>query len=382
MAVDSTKKECTLAGYAIKSAASAGRRFAENIEDERLCFQRDKDRIVHSKAFRRLDEKTQVFMAGVGDHYRTRLTHTLEVAQIARDISRRLDLNEDLCEAIALAHDLGHPPFGHAGEEALNDIMKAFGSHFEHNEQSRRVVEVLEKAYPDFTGLNLTLEVLDGMTKHQTAFDQAGKIFELAAHMEAQVVNTADEIAYTNHDMDDGLRSGLIKIKNLRKFKIWQKAEEEVHLQYGKKIDADVLVSRVISTIISLMIDDFCKKARKNIQKNRIKTVGDVRKYKGSLAEFSENMKIMIRELRQFLFENFYLNPMVQAFTLKGEKMIKKLFEFYYKNPRKFPKESSVKISGKGARVIAIKDYIAGMTDRFLIQEYKKISYDLPKVPK
>lgn len=376
------KVEFHLAGYAVKSKASCGRKFPEKTEDERLCFQRDKDRIIHSKTFRRLDEKTQVFVAGSGDHYRTRLTHTLEVAQIARDIARRLNLNEDLCEAIALAHDLGHPPFGHAGEEALNDSMKPFGLNFEHNEQSRKVVEVLEKAYPAFDGLNLSLEVLDGMVKHQTAFDQYGKVFEISAHLEAQVVNVADEIAYTNHDMDDGLRSGAIKISQLKKFKIWQAAEEEVHFQYGKKIDKDVLISRVISAIIALMIEDFCKQTGKNIQKYRIKTVNDVKKHKGSLAEFSKNMKIMIKELRQFLFENFYLNPMVQAFTLKGKWMIKKLFEFYYKNPKKFPKEGNVKVSGKNARIIAIKDYIAGMTDRFLIQEYKKNFYDLPKVSK
>lgn len=376
------KDAFNLAGYAIKSSVSCGRKFSERIEDERLCFQRDKDRIIHSKAFRRLDEKTQVFVAGSGDHYRTRLTHTLEVAQITRDIARRLNLNEDLCEAIALAHDLGHPPFGHAGEEALNDVMQTFGLGFEHNEQSRRVVEVLEKAYPAFDGLNLSLEVLDGMTKHQTAFDQHGKVFEISAHLEAQAVNVADEIAYTNHDMDDGLRSGAIDISQLKKFKIWQVAEEEVHYQYGKKIDKDVLISRVISAIISLMIEDFCRQTRKNIQKNKIKTVNDVRKYKGSLGEFSEPMKIMIKELRQFLFENFYLNPIVQAFTLNGKLMIRKLFEFYYKNPGKFPKECNVKISGKNARIIAIKDYIAGMTDRFLIQEYKKVFYDLPKVSK
>jgi len=363
------KEAKNLASYAIKSGESAGRRHKESVDDDRLCFQRDKDRIVHSKAFRRLDEKTQVFMAGSGDHYRTRLTHTLEVAQVARDIARRLQLNEDLAEAIALAHDLGHPPFGHAGEQALDDVMRTFGQHFDHNEQSRRVVEALERAYPGFDGLNLTVEVLEGLMKHQTAWDQAGKIFEMAAHLEAQVVNVADEIAYTNHDMDDGLRSGLISLTQLRKFKLWQLGEKEVFAKYGKKLEEDILISRVISSIIAMMIEDFCAQTTKNIKKFKIKTVNDVKKFKGTIADFSEDMKIIIKELRQFLFENFYLNPMIEAFTLKGKWMIKKLFEYYYKNPKSFPKNTKKKTD----RTIVIKDYIAGMTDRFLIQEFKKI---------
>lgn len=360
----------SLASYAIKSSASVGRKHKEVLDDERLCFQRDKDRIIHSKAFRRLDEKTQVFMAGSGDHYRTRLTHTLEVAQVARDIARRLALNEDLCEAIALAHDLGHPPFGHDGEAALNEVMKFFGMHFEHNEQSRRVVEYLERAYPKFRGINLSIEVIDGLMKHQTAFDQAGKIFERAAHLEAQVVNVADEIAYTNHDMDDGLRSGLISLKQLKKLKLWQMGEEEVKAQYGSKMPEDILISRVVSSIISMMIDDFCKQTLRNIKKFKIKTVKDVKNYRGVIGQFSENMKVMIKELRQFLFENFYLNPKIEVSKLMGKRMIKKLFQYYYKNPSKFPQKG--KMSQK-KRVETIKDYIAGMTDRFLIQEYKKI---------
>lgn len=367
------KEALNLAAYAIKSGNSSGRRYQERLDDDRLCFQRDKDRIVHSKAFRRLDEKTQVFVAGSGDHYRTRLTHTLEVAQVARDIARRLELNEDLCEAIALAHDLGHPPFGHAGEQALDDMMKTFGQRFEHNEQSRRVVEVLEKTYPGFNGLNLTLETLDGLMKHQTAWDQAGKIFNVSAHLEAQVVNIADEIAYTNHDMDDGLRSGLITLRELRKFKLWQLGEKEVAKKYGKKLENEILISRVISTIIAMMIEDFCVTTLKNLDKYNIKTVDDVCGHKGLLADFSNKMKIMIKELRQFLFNNFYLNPKIEAFTLKGKWMIKKLFKFYYKNPDKFPKKSGKKLN-EAERIVAIKDYIAGMTDTFLIQEYKKIT--------
>lgn len=365
------KERTILASYAVKSTDSEGRRFKETSDDERLCFQRDKDRIIHCKAFRRLDQKTQVFMAGSGDHYRTRLTHTLEVAQISRDIARRLGLNEDLCETIALAHDLGHPPFGHAGEHALDEVMAALGMSFEHNEQSRRIVEVLEKAYPDFNGLNLSLEVLEGMIKHQTAWDQAGKSFEVSAHLEAQVVNIADEIAYTNHDIDDGLRSGLITLSQLRKFGLWKQAEQEVEEKYGKKLDKQVLISRVVSTIIAMMIDDLCKQTLSNISKNKIKTVEDVKNFRGAIAEFSENMKIMLKDVRHFLYEHFYLNPAIESFTIKGTKMIKKLFQYYFKNPDKFPKKELLKEGDDVA--VAIKDYIAGMTDSFLIKEFNKI---------
>jgi dGTPase len=361
--------EQLLAPYAVKSSKSLGRKYPEKSDDKRLCFQRDKDRIIHSKAFRRLDEKTQVFVSGSGDHYRTRLTHTIEVAQISRDIARRLNLNEDLCEAIALAHDLGHPPFGHAGEEALNEIMNQNGMHFEHNEQSKRLVEKLEKAYPNFDGLNLSSEVLEGLIKHKTSYDQSGKVFEIFPHLEAQVVNIADEIAYTNHDMDDGLRSGILDIRRLRKYMLWKKGEEEVRKKYGKIKDDHVLILRVISSVMALMIEDFCVQTMKNISRLRIKSVNDIRKYRGAVGEFSVSMHEMLNDLRKFLFENFYLHPEIQAFTLRGERMIKKLFEYYQKNPAKFPKKSLLK---KSDNIIAIKDYIAGMTDRFLIQEYKK----------
>lgn len=366
------KEELTLAPYALKSSMSAGRKFREDLTGSRLCFQKDKDRIIHCKAFRRLDQKTQVFVSGAGDHYRTRLTHTLEVAQIARDIARRLGLNEDLCEAIALAHDLGHPPFGHAGEEALDEVMREFGHHFEHNEQSRRVVEVLEKAYPDFNGLNLTFEVLEGLIKHQTAWDQAQKTFSSSSHLEAQVVNIADEIAYTNHDMDDGLRSGIIKISQLRKFDLWKNAENEVEKRYGKDLDENILISRVISSIISSMIDDLCENTCSNIKILGINSPDDVRKADKDIAEFSNEIKKPLSKMRMFLYENFYLNPLVAAFTSEGRKMIKSLFHYYVENFDDFPKKEFLE-EGEDV-VIAIKDYIAGMTDGFLTKEFEKYS--------
>lgn len=350
-----------LASYAVKSAESRGRVYPEKEDTYRLCFQRDKERIIHSKAFRRLDEKTQVFMAGSGDHYRTRLTHTLEVAQVARGIGRRLGANEDLCETIALAHDLGHPPYGHAGEEALNEVMSEFGMHFEHNEQSRRVVEKLEKSYPHFDGLNLTVEVLEGMIKHQTAWDQAGKMFEVSAHLEAQIVNLADEIAYTNHDIDDGIRSGLITLEQLNKFEVWSLA--------CKKSDDPKMISRCISALMTLMIEDLCQQTEKNLVANKIVTPEDVASHNGLIACFSPEMSQMLKELRGFLYENFYMNPLIDQLVIKGKTMIKKLFLYYVANPEKFPKNVA---QDKKEFIMEVKDYIAGMTDHFMIEEFEK----------
>ena len=350
-----------LASYAVKSENSKGRKHAEKSskgESGRLCFQKDRDRIIHSKAFRRLDEKTQVFPATQGDHYRTRLTHTLEVAQISRDICRRLGLNEDLAEAIALAHDLGHPPFGHSGEEALDEMMKEAGLgdtddavRFEHNEQSRRIVEKLEKLYPDFDGLNLSFEVLEGLEKHSTSWDQGGKDFG-GMHLEGQVVNVADEIAYTNHDMDDGLRSGILNLADLEVAKLWQEARGGVMDRYGEIADEDVLSSRIISHIIYLMITDICES------------------FDGKKAAFSDEMTGKIKELREILYDKFYLSDEVRSKLERGKEMIRKLFRYYLANPEKVPAKYGV--GGAGAE--GIKDYIAGMTDRFLESELEKIS--------
>ncbi|MFA7685787.1 MAG: dNTP triphosphohydrolase [Candidatus Gracilibacteria bacterium] len=348
-----------LAPYAVKSLQSMGRKFKEHEESNRMCFQKDKERIIHCKAFRRLDKKTQVFMAGSGDHFRTRLTHTLEVAQISRDLARRLGLNEDLCETIALAHDLGHPPFGHGGEEALNEIMEKHGMHFEHNEQSQRIVEILEKSYPDFDGLNLTKEVLDGMIKHQTAFDQAGKKFEIFPHLESQVVNIADEIAYTNHDIDDGLRSEMINTSQLAKFELWEKASKLALKKHGSTLSKDVLIPRIVSSMMSLMIADLCDNSEANLKNDKM------------VLSFSPKMKGMIKKIREFLFKDFYLNPKIMKIVIKGKLMIKKLFEFYLKNPGCITKNKEYKTPQD--LVISVKDYIAGMTDSFLIQEYEKL---------
>lgn len=356
---DLEKRECEyLASYAVKSSESKGRKFREREDLNRMCFQKDKERIIHCKAFRRLDKKTQVFSAGSGDHFRTRLTHTLEVAQISRDIARRFGLNEDLCEAVALAHDLGHPPFGHSGEEILDEIMRKYGMRFEHNEQSRRIVEALEKSYPGFDGLNLTKEVISGLIKHQTAFDQAGKKFEIFPHPEAQVVNIADEIAYTNHDIDDGLRGGFIKLARLEKFELWRKALKLAFAKHGGDLPKEVVIPRTVSSMISLMIADLCEHSEKNLRRGEM------------LICFSPKMKAMIKKIREFLYGNFYLNPAILKNVIKGKRMIEKLFEFYMKYPRYLVKKG--KYVTKKELVLAVKDYIAGMTDSFLIREYEK----------
>lgn len=367
------REQKNLASYAVKSAESQGRKFREKRDKYRLCFQRDKERVIHCKAFRRLEEKTQVFVAGSGDHYRTRLTHTLEVAQISRDIARRLGLNEDLSEVIALAHDLGHPPFGHAGEQALNEMMTKYGMSFEHNKQSRRVVEFLEKAYPNFEGLNLSFEVLDGMMKHKTPWDQANCNFEISAHLEAQIVNVADEIAYTNHDIDDGIRSGIINLKQLDKFEIWKKARKATLKKYGK-LSGYVFIARTVSSLIAMMVNDLCKETEKNIEKFKIKTVEDVQKQKKEIACFSKNLRKMLNELRKFLYNEFYLNEKLLIFVSQGKEMIQSLFEYYVKHPENF---SQKKYKNKEEYIIAVKDYIAGMTDSYLAKEYERIYTNL-----
>jgi len=355
-------EENRLAPYAVKSMESKGRKFKDTSASigrsgieryGRLCFQKDRDRIIHCKAFRRLDEKTQVFPAFVGDHYRTRLTHTLEVAQISRDICRRLGLNEDLAEAIALAHDLGHPPFGHAGEDALNEVVPGG---FEHNNQSQRIVEKLEKLYPDFDGLNLSLEVLEGLAKHQTSWDRSGELGVgdgVVMHLEGQVVNLADEIAYTNHDMDDGLRSGILLIEDLSGAVLWQEAEKLVIEKYGQVPSGEVGISRIISSIIYFMIDDV------------------VQNFDETAVTFSNSMVEKIKELREILFEKFYLSEKVKSKLDNGRVMIKKLFQYYVENPEKVPEKYRCNESNEGIE-IAIKDYIAGMTDRFLEKDVEK----------
>lgn len=355
-----------LAPYAVKSSQSLGREFPETEDLTRSAFQRDRDRIIHSKPFRRLSGKTQVFVATYGDHFRDRLTHTLEVAQIARDLARNLKLNEDLVEAIALAHDLGHTPFGHAGETALDKIMRKFGLRFEHNEQSKRIVEKLEKQFPNFDGLNLTHEVRQGLAKHQTLYDQNDKKIE-GKTLEAQVADIADEIAYHNHDLDDGLRSELFNFKDLQRLVLWKEAQKEVYKKYGEISDSVVLRHRIVSQIFSFMAENVLKTATRNIARYKTKT---------KIICFSADFSGRVKQLRQFLWDKMYNSPQVKKYSRRGQKIIEKLFWKLYKNPKLMPKsfwgriaatesEAVLSPSYRVALAIVVKDYVAGCTDAY-----------------
>lgn len=346
----------SLAPYAVFSSKSRGRDFPETEDNTRTAFQRDRDRIVHSKPFRRLSGKTQVFVATYGDHFRDRLTHTLEVAQISRGIARNLRLNEDLCEAIALAHDLGHTPFGHAGEETLNGIMQGFGMHFEHNEQSRRIVERLEKQFPDFDGLNLTHEVRQGLTKHQTVYDQPAREFR-GKTLEAQIVDIADEIAYHNHDLDDGLRSELFDLKDLMKLDLWREALRAVYKKYGKGLDPVVLRHRTVSHLMSMMIGDVLETASKNLRRRILKVC------------FSAGFKKKIGQLRKFLWDRMYNSPQVARYSKRGQCIIKRLFWRLYKNPELMPKSFCERIDAPDPLHVVVKDYVAGCTDAYALSQ-------------
>lgn len=364
-------EEQILAPYAMKSSLCSGRVHKEPSDKFRLPFQKDRDRIMHCKSFRRLQAKTQVFVSYFGDHYRDRMTHSIEVSQISRDISRALGLNEDLSECLALAHDLGHPPFGHGGESAIDEALKEFGLNFEHNEQSRRIIEKLEKPYPNFDGLNVTKEVLDGLLKHNPHKYKTYSDFEISAHLEGQLVDLSDEIAYVNHDADDGIRSGLITTDQISKFKVWKDAQEQVFEIYGE-VDQKRFVSRVISKMIGKMIQDLQSATMERLKENNINSIEKVRSSKIRLVDFSEAMRAEINDLRKFLIENFYYNKKVADQIENGKKIIKKLFLYYLKNPQDLPEEMFASIQSGERPEIMIKDYIAGMTDHFAEEKFKE----------
>ncbi len=374
------EESAVLAPYAMKSQNTAGRVHSEHEDEFRLPFQRDRDRIVHSKSFRRLQAKTQVFVAYYGDHYRDRLTHSIEVSQIARGLSRTLGLNEDLAEAISLAHDLGHTPFGHGGEDILDEIMKKFGLGFEHNEQSRRILEKLERVNPDFDGLNLSKEVLDGMLKHNPHSRQAYSEFENYPHLEAQIADTADEIAYINHDLDDGIRSGLIEIDQIAGFDLWQMGREKALAQYGEALAENDdesrkrHISRIISKMIGLMIRDLQSNTNENLINQKIESVENVRTYKGKLVTFSGGFQPKVVEIRSFLLRNFYNHEKVAGQIEKGKKIIAALFDYFMKNPEKMPQVYVRLIKAGDRKEVAVKDYIAGMTDRFAEEQFKSLA--------
>jgi len=363
-----------LAPYAQFSADTRGRKFPEEPPDWRTHYQRDRDRVIHSRAFRRLEYKTQVFLNGTGDHLRTRLTHTMEVAAIARNIARALKLNEDLVETIALAHDLGHSPFGHKGEMVLDKLMKDHGG-FEHNRQSLRVVEALEQKYPGFAGLNLTWEVREGLAKHETSYDHPGNRhgFEAkSASLEAQVANLSDEITYYSHDLDDGLDSGLLSEKQLsRQVRIWRHAARTVEEQYGE-LPEECRRYFIIRCIIDGQVRDVVATTEQRIIESRVRSTDDVRRQSRSLVRYSSKRRELNWELRDYLYKNLYYNPVVHEPNERAVRVMEQLFQYYVKNPSEIGTQSRKRIKKIGLHR-AVCDYIAGMTDRYVMQEHNRL---------
>jgi len=373
----------TLAPYAAKSSNTRGRLHPEDEHPFRSPFQRDRDRVIHCHAFRRLEYKTQVFIYHEGDHFRTRLTHSIEVAQISRTIARALGLNEDLSEAIALAHDLGHPPFGHSGENVLNRLMKEDGG-FEHNAHSLRLVDELEKRYPGFNGLNLTWETRDGLAKHSSEHDihtpKGEFVNGLSACLEAQIVDLADEIAYNNHDIDDGISSGMLDAPSLNEVALWRATMEEVRRRTKSK-DEKILTYQTIIGIINSQVTDLVRLAITRIKEENIGSIEDVRGRKDPIAGFSPEMARMNRELKAFLMKNLYHHYRVIRMAHKAEHIISELFNAYVKEPKLLPPGNfSLIDSGAVSKKRGICDYIAGMTDRFALNEYGKLFDPFEKV--
>lgn len=370
---DLEKREELLAPYAQKSKNSNGRCYKESEHDYRSCYQRDRDRIIYSTAFRRLEYKTQVFVNHEGDHYRTRLTHTLEVAQIATSIARALQLNEDLVEAIALAHDLGHTPFGHSGEDALREIMKDYGG-FDHNTQGLRVVDILEERYPEFPGLNLSYEVREGIIKHSTAYDlpRPAIPFESTASplLEIQVVDVADEIAYDNHDLDDGIASHLIREEDLRGVPIWEKKEKQIR-KLCPRIKDEIRKYQIIRALINDQITDILTQTESNIKRYKIRRISDVKKLPVRIVTFSKGMNELRAPMREFLQSNLYQHYRVVRMSNKAYRFITALFNVYSDKPEQLPPSTQNRLR-KEEKHQVICDYIAGMTDRYALDEYKK----------
>ncbi len=367
------QEEERLAPYGMRSRDSLGRRVEEDEHPYRTAFQRDRDRIIHTTAFRRLEYKTQVFIITEGDYYRTRLTHTIEVAQIGRTMARALRVNEDLTEAICLAHDLGHSAFGHSGEAALNQLMAGHGG-FDHNYQSFRLVEKLENRFPDFRGLNLTWEVKEGILKHETEYDQSNVTDfepEWRPTLEAQIVNYADEIAYTTADLDDGLRAGLIVPEQLVNIDFWRLVIDELGLDPTKSF-TDMDRHRIIRRLVGKEVSDVIYATDDQLAQHNITTVEEIRKLPQNLVTHSPEVEKMDRQLKDFLYENLYQHWRLMRMDLKARRFITDLFQAYLNSPFVMPENTQKQIEQRGLpRTVC--DYIAGMTDRFALKEYNKL---------
>jgi len=375
-------KENHLKSYAVRSVNTKGRVYKEQENSIRSPYQRDRDRIIHSSSFRRLKHKTQVFVNSEGDHYRTRLTHSMEVSQIARTLARTLGLNEDLCETLSLSHDLGHTPFGHAGEEVLNQCMRTYGG-FDHNIQTLRIVTFIENKYYKFNGLNLTIETLDGLIKHNGPVknidlfktilknDLLKKIiiFDKFPSLEAQVASIADDIAYNNHDLEDGLRAGLFTIKKFGSIPFISKLINK-HVKNLKKYRREIIINQIVRELINIMVVDVIHTTNKNLKKSNPQSINDIYRQDCLMVDFSDEMKKVDKQIKDFLKINMYNHKKVMVNTNKGKKIISDLFVYLTKNPLKYINKALFKNEIK-ERVVA--DFIAGMTDRYAINLHKKI---------
>jgi len=380
----------TLAPFAQKSGDSNGRKFPEQCHAYRTEFQRDRARIIHSRAFRRLEYKTQVFLNGTGDHLRTRLTHTIEVASISRTIARALSLNEDLAEAIALAHDLGHAPFGHSGEEMLAECMHGHGG-FEHNRQSLRVVELLEAVYPDFPGLNLTLEVREGLQKHQAFYDPPEKVAQAFSWrskdgepearpalekyrcptLEAQIANLADEITYYSHDLDDAVEFQILDAAQLDENEVWRGSHERVLSRHSESPGQE-FHKVIIRDIIDVQVEDVVRTSAETIAESAVQSADDVRRQSAPLIRYSDRLLKANRELRRFLYKNVYYHPRVAEVNKRACEMLRSVFEVYVHEPQRLGEAAAKRIEQEGLHR-TVCDYLAGMTDRYLLEEHARL---------
>src|SRR5437870_6072158 len=364
--------ECAvLAPFAQKSGDSRGRNYSEPSHSYRTEFQRDRARIIHSRAFRRMEYKTQVFLNGAGDHLRTRLTHSIEVASISRTIARALRLNEDLAEAIALAHDLGHAPFGHSGEEMLAECMRDQGG-FDHNRQSLRVVELLETAYPDFPGLNLMFEVREGLRKHDHAFKTPDGETYNCTSLEAQVADLADEITYYSHDLDDAVDFEILSPAQLEENEVWRRSHRAVLARYADGREPE-LHKLIIRDIIDNEVHDVVATSAKSIAHAGVQTADEVRRQPVSLIRYSNELAEANRALRKFLYQNVYYHPRVSDVNRRACEMLRRVFEAYLLDPDRLGDGATRRIEGEGLHR-TVCDYVAGMTDRYLMEEHERIA--------
>ncbi len=368
----------SLAPYGMRSKDSKGRAYLDNEPDYRTAFQRDRDRIIHTTAFRRLEYKTQVFINYEGDYYRTRLTHTIEVAQIGRTIARALGANEDLTEAICLAHDLGHSPFGHAGEAVLSRLMKEYGG-FDHNRQSMRIVTELEQRYPEFPGLNLTWEVREGMVKHESEYDISDASAynpDLRGNLEAQIANVADELAYSAHDLDDGLRSAMLTPRMLEGISLWEILTDQIKWR-GPEME-EVARHKLIRQLIGMEVTDLVTATDTRIKESGAQSPLDIQKLSYNVIGFSEEMRRRNRELKDFLYNKMYRNYRVVRMQVKAERILEEIFNAYHEEPSTLPDQFQAIFNQRGLER-TICDYIAGMTDRYAIEEHQKLFNPLEK---